>query len=246
MNILLTNDDGITSPGLVLLSKMVLAMGHVVHVAAPNRDWSGQSQSISLSGVLHAEPAWGWEPATAWAVDGSPADCVRIARALMGVRPDVVIAGINLGSNLGNSVYRSATIGAAREAALVGWPALALSSTLPLASPSAIERHLPDMLALALEEIGAVVNVNWPDGPALRRVLAEPAWGALTEAPVAQPPDSSGRVTVTMERAMSRPSPRDTTDIAAVAAGLVSVSILPVAPPAYLGARRPAAVRAER
>ncbi len=245
MHILLTNDDGIASPGLRLLSEIAVGMGHVVHVVAPKRDWSGQSQSISLSGVIHAEPAWGWEPATAWAVDGSPADCVRIARALIGVRPDVVISGINLGSNLGNSVYRSATIGAAREAALVGWPALALSGTLPLPTRSAVERHLPDVLSLALEEVGAVVNVNWPDGPSLTWVMAEPAWGALTEAAVAHAPNGTGRVTVTMERTMSRPPPHDATDIAAVAAGLVSVSILPVAPPACLPSRRPADIRAE-
>lgn len=236
MHILLTNDDGIGSPGLRLVAGLLTELGHHVHVVAPDHDWSGRSQSISMTGVLHAEPAWGWATASAWAVDGSPADCVRIAAALLGTAPDVAVAGLNLGSNLGSSIYRSATVGATREAALAGWPALALSAPLPLPSPEAVRQHLPSLLALAVDQRGSVVNVNWPEGPGRHRTMVPPAWGTLIERAVAHPPDARGIVTLTMERAMRRPSPDDATDVAAVAAGLVAVSLLPIVPtPAATG-----------
>lgn len=243
MHILLTNDDGIGSPGLRLVADLLTELGHLVHVVAPDHDWSGRSQSISMTGVLHAEPAWGWATASAWAVDGSPADCVRIAAALLGTAPDLVVAGINLGANLGSSIYRSATVGATREAALAGWPALALSGPLPLPSPEAVARHLPSLLALALDQRGALVNVNWPDGPGQHRVMVPPAWDTLIERPVPHPPDDRGTVTITMERAMRRPSPDDATDVGAVAAGLVAVSVLPVVPAPATAGRTPMRVR---
>ncbi len=244
MHILLTNDDSIASPGLRLVGGLLSGLGHRVHVVAPQRDWSGQSQSISMTGVLHAVPAWGWTTASAWAVDGSPADCVRIAAALLGTVPDLVVAGINLGSNLGSSIYRSATVGAAREAALAGWPALALSAPLPLPPPEAFRRHLPGLLALARDQAGSVVNVNWPDGPGHHRALVPPAWNTLVERPVASPPDVHGTITVTMERAMRRPAAGAATDVGAVAAGVVAVSVLPVRSPALADGRTP--VHADR
>lgn len=239
MHILLTNDDSIGSPGLRLVAELLTSLGHRVHVVAPQRDWSGQSQSISMTGVLHAEPAWGWPTASAWAVDGSPADCVRIAVALLGTAPDLVVAGINLGSNLGSSIYRSATVGAAREAALAGWPALALSGPLPLPSPEAIRRHLPSLLALAVDQGGSVVNVNWPDGPGQHRTMVPPAWDTFVERPVARPADAHGTVTITMERSMRPPSPDDATDVGAVAAGFVAVSVLPILPTSTTAGRTP-------
>ncbi len=239
MHILLTNDDGIGSPGLQIVAQLLTSLGHQVHVVAPQRDWSGRSQSISMTGVLHAEPAPGWSTASAWAVDGSPADCVRIAIALLGRAPDLAVAGMNLGSNLGSSVYRSATIGATREAALAGWPALALSGPLPLPPLDAVRRHLPSLLALALDQRGALVNVNWPDGPGQHRALVPPAWDTVIERPVAHPAAADGTVTVTMERSMRRPSPDDATDVGAVAAGLVAVSVLPVVPTPATAGRTP-------
>ncbi|MDA8198077.1 MAG: 5'/3'-nucleotidase SurE [Thermaerobacter sp.] len=242
MHILLTNDDSIGSPGLRLVADLLTTLGHRVHVVAPQRDWSGQSQSISMSGVLHADPARGWTTASAWAVDGSPADCVRVAVALLGLTPDLVVAGMNLGSNLGSSIYRSATVGATREAALAGWPALALSGPLPLPAPESVRRHLPSLLALALDQRGALVNVNWPDGPGPHRVMVPPAWDTLIERPVARPADDRGTVTITMERAMRRPSPDDATDVGALAAGLVAVSVLPVLPAPATAGRTPMCV----
>ena len=243
MHILLTNDDGIGSSGLRLVAQLLTSLGHQVHVVAPQCDWSGRSQSISMTGVLHADPASGWRTASAWAVDGSPADCVRIAAALLGRAPDLVVAGMNLGSNLGSSIYRSATVGATREAALAGWAALALSGPLPLPPLDAVRRHLPSLLALALDQRGALVNVNWPDGPGQHRILVPPAWDTLIERPVAHPADDRGTVTITMERSMRRPSPDDATDVGAVAAGLVAVSVLPVVPAPAAESRTPMRVQ---
>jgi 5'-nucleotidase len=130
--ILLTNDDGVQADGLAALFAR-FHQKHEVYVVAPDRERSGSSHAITvfqplmvhrarLGGVLSDD-----QP-EAWAVVGTPVDCVKLAVAnLLPRRPDLVISGINRGPNLGTDVFYSGTVSAAIEATLQGLPAIAVS-----------------------------------------------------------------------------------------------------------------------
>ncbi|MDR0400403.1 MAG: 5'/3'-nucleotidase SurE [Treponema sp.] len=125
MNILLTNDDGLESPGILLLAGALREEGHRVLAVAPDRNRSGVSHSISfLGGPLVLSPRGD----DSWACSGLPVDCV-IAALLGGipVKPDVVVSGINRGANLGTDLLYSGTAAAARQGSLFGMPSIALS-----------------------------------------------------------------------------------------------------------------------
>lgn len=126
MRILVTNDDGIHAPGLLALVRALRDLGEIT-VVAPERERSAVSHAISLLDPLRAWPV-SYEGATAWAVNGMPADCVLIgSRELMDDPPDVVAAGINRGANLGEDIWYSGTVSAAMEGAILGLPAVAFS-----------------------------------------------------------------------------------------------------------------------
>jgi len=121
--ILLTNDDGIHSPGLLALAKAFSPIGCVASVA-PDRERSASSQSLSLHRPVRFEEI---APGR-FAVDGTPTDCVLIAlHHILPVQPDLVVSGINRGWNLGHDVAYSGTVSAAMEAANHDIPAVAVS-----------------------------------------------------------------------------------------------------------------------
>lgn len=132
MLVLLTNDDGIAAEGLAVLHDR-FARDHEVYVAAPDRERSGSGHAITVFQPLmvHRVPLPGRRtagPARAYAVAGTPADCVKLAVTnLLPRRPDLVISGINRGPNLGADVFYSGTVSAAIEAAILGVPAMAVS-----------------------------------------------------------------------------------------------------------------------
>lgn len=128
--ILVTNDDGIRSPGLVAVAA-ALAPWAQVHIVAPARQWTGAGRSMfgHLSGRITQHtlraPGHTWH---AYAVDGTPAQTVLVALyELLPHRPHLVVAGVNAGENVGSGVTISGTVGAALEAAASGVPALAVS-----------------------------------------------------------------------------------------------------------------------
>lgn len=125
MRILLTNDDGIASPGLASLQAALDATGsHEVWVVAPDGERSGMSHSITLKGPLRSQR----QGERQFAISGSPADCVSLAvLGIMQERPDLVLSGINLGPNLGTDITYSGTAAAARQAAYMDIPGVALS-----------------------------------------------------------------------------------------------------------------------
>lgn len=127
INILVCNDDGADAPGLQALINMVLPLGNV-KVVVPEQPQSGMSHSITISKPIRAklkEQKQGYEFYT---VPGTPADCIKIAlNRLCETRPDIVVSGINHGSNSAISVIYSGTMGAAIEAALYGIPAIGFS-----------------------------------------------------------------------------------------------------------------------
>lgn len=123
MNLLLSNDDGIDAPGLTALEDHMATLG-TVWTVAPDKERSAQSHSLSLTKPLRVLPLG----PRRWSVSGTPADCVYLAvHHLLEAHPDVVISGINNGSNLGNDIHYSGTVAAAREACLHGLVAVSVS-----------------------------------------------------------------------------------------------------------------------
>ncbi len=122
MKIVITNDDGYDQPGLAALHEAVRPLGEIV-VVAPALPQSGVGHSITLHGGVYAERI----SADMYVVHGSPADCTRLALKIFAPDAEWVIAGINPGANLGIDVYPSGTVAAAREAAILGRKAMAVS-----------------------------------------------------------------------------------------------------------------------
>ncbi len=129
--ILVTNDDGITSPGLRAAARAVADLGEVL-IVAPDRQWSGAGRSLPVGTTGQATPrSLDWD-GTAYQVDGSPAAVViHAVHRLAPRRPSLLISGINYGENLGTDVTISGTIGAALQGAAYGIPALAVSLQTP-------------------------------------------------------------------------------------------------------------------
>lgn len=126
MRILVTNDDGVESDGLIVLAEALRALGEVT-VVAPEGDRSGVSHSITIRHTVTAIPVEGRTVPT-FACSGTPADCVVLgAFELCGGKPDVVVSGINRGANLGDDTNYSGTVAGAMEGVMVGAQAIAVS-----------------------------------------------------------------------------------------------------------------------
>lgn len=123
MRILLSNDDGYYAPGLEALAGAMRGMGEIT-VVAPERNRSGASNSLTLDRPLHLKEA----PNGFFYVNGTPTDCVHLAvTGLLPELPDMVISGINHGSNMGDDTIYSGTVAAATEGFLLGIPSVAVS-----------------------------------------------------------------------------------------------------------------------
>ncbi len=128
MKLLLTNDDGIHAAGLAELWSALSEIAEVT-VVAPDRERSATGHGITMDRPLRAEHL-GLFDGQAWSVDGTPADCVKLAvNCLLEEKPDMVIAGINRGPNLAIDVFYSGTVSGALEGIILGFPALAVSVT---------------------------------------------------------------------------------------------------------------------
>jgi 5'-nucleotidase len=128
IHILVTNDDGVHSPGLLAIKQALEPYGRV-SVIAPDSNRSAIGRGITIRNPLHVEEVRLADGSAALATDGTPVDCVRFATlGLLEERPDVIVSGINLGLNLGDDVTYSGTVAAALEGVLLGWPAIAVSA----------------------------------------------------------------------------------------------------------------------
>jgi len=127
MNILITNDDGINSEGILALYESVKGLGSVT-IVAPDTERSAVGHAITLSDPLRVKAINRNGKFFGYATTGTPADCVKLAiRAILKERPDIVISGINLGPNTGYSVLYSGTVSGATEGAILGIPSFAIS-----------------------------------------------------------------------------------------------------------------------
>ncbi|MGE5525421.1 MAG: 5'/3'-nucleotidase SurE [Rhodospirillaceae bacterium] len=162
MNILIANDDGVYSPGIAALAEAASRFGHV-RIVAPDVEMSSAGHSITATRPLSYKrtPLGSFE---AYRVNGTPADCVALG-TYNWEKVDVVLSGINLGANLGNGLWHSGTLAAAKQAALLGIRGIAFSA--PAAEEpkfDAIKPCLEEVLQLLLIDTSlTLVNVNFPD-----------------------------------------------------------------------------------
>lgn len=177
MRILLTNDDGIDSAGLEALR---LALGdHEVWIVAPDGERSAQSHSITVHDPIRCREL----RSTVFATSGTPADCVLVGvLGLLPERPDVIVSGINIGPNLGTDIIFSGTVAAARQAAFMGIPGIALS--VNSYSPPFHMDPLSRFLARNIEKLVGLwnprhlININGPniDADDVPVVVTHPSW----------------------------------------------------------------------
>lgn len=131
MHILVTNDDGVNAPGLLALAEEMSKLGKV-SILAPDRNWSASGHVKTLDRPLRVREVHLSEQITAWASDGAPSDCVALAVCgFVQEKIDLVVSGINPYANLGHDVTYSGTVTAAMEAAIWGFPAIAMSLESP-------------------------------------------------------------------------------------------------------------------
>ena len=166
--ILVSNDDGITAPGIRTLVKVMKRIGEVV-VVAPNSPQSGMRHAITIGDSLRLDRSTAFKETEAWECSGTPADCVKLAKhhVLKDRRPDLVVSGINHGSNSSISVLYSGTMSAAIEAAIEGLPAIGFSLCEfgHEADFSHTEEFIEQIVREALSKgiaPGVALNVNFP------------------------------------------------------------------------------------
>jgi 5'-nucleotidase len=165
MKILLSNDDGFLAPGLSMLAKVLGEIAEIT-VVAPDRNRSGASNSLTLDNplrVMKAENGF-------FGVNGTPTDCVHLAvTGLLNEMPDMVVSGINEGSNLSDDVLYSGTVAAATEGRFLGLSSIAVSLAGPKCQYYDTAAHIAKMLVLNLKKDplpkDTILNVNVPDLP---------------------------------------------------------------------------------
>lgn len=170
MKFLLTNDDGIESPGLDALVDVMKNYGEV-YVVCPHQDKSAVGHSITVRNPLFIrETSKFGEDVKAWTVNGTPADCVKVAmEVLLPDQVDMVISGINMGANIGRDCYYSGTIGAAREGVFYGVPAIAVSldvTSKEMADFAEVKPLLSNTFGMLLNSqsgIKGLVSINLPN-----------------------------------------------------------------------------------
>src|SRR5579863_6869309 len=165
MKILISNDDGVHAPGLAVLATALEKIADVT-VVAPDRNRSGVSNSLTLENPLRVVTAVNGF----YSVNGTPTDCVHLAvTGLLKELPDMVVSGINEGSNLSDDVLYSGTVAAATEGRFLGVPAVAISLAGPRCehydTAAQIAKILVERVSLQPLTSDTILNVNVPDMP---------------------------------------------------------------------------------
>src|SRR3954452_17896722 len=170
MRVLLTNDDGIEADGLQALRRALLEVDGVeLAVIAPDGNRSAMARSITTRRPLWVEEVDFGDGTVGYATDGTPVDCVRLARLglIEGFEADVIVSGINHGANLGDDMTYSGTVAAALEGIVLGLPALAVSQQShrrPLDCRGGGQYQLAQPAALVARMVDALVRLPMPRG----------------------------------------------------------------------------------
>lgn len=226
MIFLLSNDDGYMAPGLAALKRALADLGRVV-VVAPEQNHSGASQSLTLSRPLNAKQVSN----DIYAVSGTPADCVHLAvTGLLDVMPDMVVSGINAGSNLGDDTLYSGTVGAAIEGRHLGLPAIAVSLVgREEKNYEAAAKITADILIKLQQQPlpnDTILNINVPDLPlsAIKGIKATRLGYRQPSMPMVPTPSPRGKMVYWVGAAGKSDDGGEGTDFAAIREGYVSVT----------------------
>ena len=169
MILLLSNDDGIYAPGLRALAESLQDLGQL-YIVAPCQECSATGHGITVHRPLRLEKVTlPGINAVAWSVDGTPADCIKLAvEDLLSFPPDLIVAGINNGPNLGTDVLYSGTVSAAIEGAINGFTSLAISLASDTSADFSTAAQVARKIVLRLFEKrlpkGTLLNINIPEG----------------------------------------------------------------------------------
>jgi 5'-nucleotidase len=230
-HILLTNDDGYRAEGLRALAEEISKFA-TVSIVAPSEEQSGKAQALTLRTPIVCHPMGERH----WAIDGTPADCVIVAvHRLLPEKPDLIISGINHGANLGENVYYSGTVGAAREGALHHVPSIAIS----LCSKKS-EAKFENAARLARTAAELILKEGLPDQVLLNINVPEPWSGSvkfarqskkITRNQLSEGKDPKGRSYYWLfEQKIDRDAVEEDTDYAAIFSGAVAVTPLHLDP----------------
>lgn len=230
MKILVSNDDGYQSPGIHILADYLRRAAEVT-VVAPDRDRSGSSNSLTLDAPLRVNTLENGF----LRVEGTPSDCVHLAiTGLLKEEPDMVVAGLNAGPNLGDDVIYSGTVAAATEGRFLGLPAMAVSmdSFQPrhYETGARVALELVQRLAAASLDPHIILNVNVPDLPyeALSGLRATRLGHRHKAEPVVKDLDPRGREIYWVGPAGPEADAGPGTDFNALRQGYVSITPLQV------------------
>ncbi len=169
MKILVSNDDGIDAPGINALAKALKEIGEVI-VVAPRTEQSAVGHKITMQNPLRVTKYYKNGDFFGYAVDGTPADCIKMGiRNIMREQPDIVVSGINHGANTAISIIYSGTVSAAREAAIMDVPAIAISVTdhavKDFEYAGKVAQHVTKLVVENGLPNGTLLNVNIPNLP---------------------------------------------------------------------------------
>ena len=230
LRILLSNDDGYQSPGIEALAEALRPVAEVT-VVAPDRDRSGASNSLTLDVPIRAQTLENG----VIRVEGTPTDCVHLAiTGLLEEEPDMVVAGINAGANMGDDVIYSGTVAAATEGRFLGYPAMAISmdSHAPAHFETGARVALELVTRLQRKPLAAdsILNVNVPDLPweEIQGFLATRLGHRHRAEPVVKSRDPRGRPIYWVGPAGPEQDAGEGTDFHAVRNGYVSVTPIQV------------------
>lgn len=230
--ILITNDDGAMAPGLSRLLKVLCPLARVT-VVAPAHNQSAASSALTLDRALCVSR----EGTDFYTVDGTPADCVHVAlTGLLAEKPDLIVAGINRGKNLGEDIVYSGTLGAARAGYLFGVPSLAVSLVSDTWDNLPTAAFVSERLVFALLHVPALpvvlFNVNVPDVPIQELRGIKETRPGLRDIPsrAAVQPTVDGKLLIHLGPQGQPIDCRAGTDFEAIASGYVSVSPLKMSP----------------
>ena len=235
MRILLTNDDGIYAPGLRALRLELQKIG-TVEVVAPATEQSATGHSVTLNNPIVVQEIYDETMARiGWAVEGRPADCVKLAlRELLGYRPALIVSGLNAGSNAGINVLYSGTVAAAIEGAFFGITSIACSLEYTKPRPldfntgAGLARQIVEQIINKKPAPGALFNVNIPsleNGPVLG-VRVAPQNTSTYEECFDKRTDPRGRTYFWLGADFTCPNPTPETDTAALRDRFITVTPL--------------------
>ena len=236
MRILLTNDDGIYAPGLRALRKELMKIGEVI-VVAPATEQSATGHSVTLLTPLLVTEVFDDNDASflGWAVEGRPADCMKLALLeLLKEPPDLVVSGLNAGSNAGINVLYSGTVAAAIEAAFYRHTAIACSleytKDARLDWPRAADyaRQVVEQILTHNPSAGSLFNVNIPPlerGP-VKGIRVMPQNVSVYEEKFDRRTNPRGRTYFWTSPEFKCPEPHPDTDVTSLAEGFITVTPL--------------------